>query len=98
MSEPKCYVVSYDIMDPKRLHHVHRTMKGFGDPLHYSVFRCNLTDRGKVELIAALTEIIKHDVDRIMIVDLGPLDGRVEERIEFLGVHPTQAESKAVVV
>jgi len=33
-----------------------------------------------------------------MIVDLGPLDGRVEERIEFLGVHTCQAESKAVVV
>ncbi|MDD1751149.1 MAG: CRISPR-associated endonuclease Cas2 [Methanothrix sp.] len=94
----KCYVVSYDIMDPKRLHHVHKTMKGFGDPIHYSVFRRNLTDRGKIELVAALTEIIKHDDDRIMIVDLGPLDGRVEERIEFLGVHPSRTESKAVVV
>lgn len=62
------------------------------------VFRCNLTERGKIELVAALTEIIKHDDDRIMIVDLGPLDGRVEERIEFLGVHPTETESKAVVV
>jgi len=85
-------------MDPKRLHHVHKTMKGFGDPIHYSVFRCNLTDKGKVELVAALTEIIKHNEDRIMIVDLGPLDGRVEERIEFLGVHPSQMEGEAVVV
>jgi hypothetical protein len=25
-----------------------------------------------------------------MIVDLEPLDGRAEERIEFLGVHPQQ--------
>jgi len=98
MSELKCYVVSYDIMDPKRLHHVHKTMKGFGDPIHYSVFRCNLTDKGRVELVAALTEIIKHNEDRIMIVDLGPLDGRVEERIEFLGVHPSQMEGEAVVV
>ncbi|MCK9565842.1 MAG: CRISPR-associated endonuclease Cas2 [Methanothrix sp.] len=98
MGELKCYVVSYDIMDQKRLHRVHKTMKGFGDPIHYSVFRCYLTDKGKVELVAALTEIIKHDDDRIMIVDLGPLDGRAEERIEFLGVHPTQMESKAVVV
>jgi CRISPR-associated protein Cas2 len=97
MGERKCYVVSYDIMDPKRLHRVHKTMKGFGDPVHYSVFRCILSDRGKVELIAALTEIIKHDEDRIMIVDLGPEDGRAEERIEFLGVHPSQTESKAVV-
>jgi CRISPR-associated protein Cas2 len=98
MSELKCYVVSYDIMDPKRLHRVHKTMKGFGDTIHYSVFRCLLTDKGKVELIAALTGIIKHDEDRIMIVDLGPIDGRVEERIEFMGVHPSETESKAVVV
>lgn len=98
MSSLKCYVVSYDIMDHKRLHQVHRTMKGFGDPIHYSVFRCNLTDKGKIELMAALTEIIKHDEDRIMIVDLGPLEGRVEERIVFLGVHPLDYELKAVVV
>ncbi|MFZ2471781.1 MAG: hypothetical protein WAW52_07545 [Methanothrix sp.] len=64
----------------------------------HPIFRCNLTDRGKAELVAALTEIIKHDDDRIMIVDLGPLDGRAEERIEFLGVRPSQMESKAVVV
>jgi hypothetical protein len=38
---------------------VHKTMKGFGDPIHYSVFRCLLTAKGKVELVAALTEIIK---------------------------------------
>jgi CRISPR-associated protein Cas2 len=98
MGEQKCFVVSYDIMDPKRLHQVHKTMKGFGDPIHYSVFRCLLNDKGKVELIAALSEIIKHDEDRIMIVDLGPLDGRAEERIEFMGVHPSEMESKAVVV
>jgi CRISPR-associated protein Cas2 len=98
MSSLKCYVVSYDIMDHKRLHQVHRTMKGFGDPIHYSVFRCNLTDKGKIELMAALTEIIKHDEDRIMIVDLGPLEGRVEERIVFLGVHPPDSERKAVIV
>jgi CRISPR-associated protein Cas2 len=98
MGDLKCYVVSYDIMDPKRLHHVHKTMKGFGDPIHYSVFRCHLTVKGKIELVAALTEIIKHDDDRIMIVDLGPLDGTVEDRIEFLGVHPPEAESQAVVV
>jgi len=97
-SEQKCYVVSYDIMDPKRLHQVHKTMKGFGDPIHYSVFRCLLNDKGKVELVAELSEIIKHDKDRIMIVDLGPLNGRAEEKIEFMGVRPSEMESKAIVV
>jgi len=65
--------------------------------IHYSVFRCILRDRGRVELIAALTEIIKHDEDRIMIVDLGTEDVRADERIEFPGMHPTHTESKAVV-
>lgn len=91
-------MVSYDIMDQKRLYRVHRTMKGFGEPIHYSVFRCNLTPKGKVEMMAILSDQIKHDEDRVMIVDLGPLEGRVEDRIEFLGVYPDQAERKAIVV
>jgi CRISPR-associated protein Cas2 len=98
MGKQKCYVVSYDIMDPKRLHKVHKTMKGFGDPVHYSVFRCLLSEMGKAELIAALAELIKHDEDRIMIVDLGPLDGRAGDRIEFMGVHPSEMERRTVVV
>lgn len=98
MSGLNCYIVSYDIMEPKRLHHVHRTLKGFGDSLHYSVFRCNLTNKGLVELMAALTEIIKHDEDRVMILDLGPLEGRVEDRIVFMGVHPQDLGPEAVIV
>ena len=49
MGEIKSYIVSYDIMDAKRLHTVHKTMKGFGDPIHYSVFRCNLSEKGKIK-------------------------------------------------
>ena len=73
-------------------------MKGFGGPVHYSVFRCLLSAKGKAELVAALAGLIKHDEDRIMIVDLGPLDGRAEDRIEFMGVHPSELESRTVVV
>ena len=98
MGEIKSYIVSYDIMDAKRLHTVHKTMKGFGDPIHYSVFRCNLSEKGKIELMAALTEIVKHDQDRIMIVDLGPLEGRVDDRIDFIGLHPLDMERKSIIV
>lgn len=94
----KSYLVSYDIMDPKRLQKVHRTMLGFGEALHYSVFRCDLSEKGRIELVVALTELIKHDDDRIMIVDLGPADGKVDERIEFLGVHPPTRKRKAVII
>jgi CRISPR-associated protein Cas2 len=98
MSGLNCYVVSYDIMDPKRLQRVHRKMKGFGKPLHYSVFRCDLTPKGRVEMLVMLTELIKHNEDRVMIIDLGPVEGSVEKRIEFLGVHPEEMERTAIIV
>ncbi len=98
MSGVNVFIVSYDIMDPKRLQKVHKTMKGFGEPIHYSVFRCNLAPKGLVEMKAALFELIKHDQDRIMIIDLGNADGRVMERVEFLGVNPQESERKAIVI
>lgn len=94
MSGLNCYVVSYDIREPKRLCRVHRAMKGFGEPVHYSVFRCHLTPKGRVEMVAALTEIINLDEDRVMIIDMGPVDGRVQDRIEFLGAHPQENETE----
>jgi CRISPR-associated protein Cas2 len=85
-------------MDPKRLQKVHKTMKGFGEPIHYSVFRCNLTPKGRVEMKAALFELIKHDEDRIMIIDLGDVDSKVMDRVEFLGVNPQELKRKAIVI
>jgi CRISPR-associated protein Cas2 len=93
-----CYVVSYDIMEPERLQKVHKMMKGFGDAVHYSVFRCDLTPKGRVEMIAALTGLIKHDEDRVMIIDLGPVEGMAEDRIEFLGVHRSEEKENAIIV
>lgn len=98
MSGRNCYVVSYDIMDPKRLQKVHKTMKGFGEPIHYSVFRCDLTLKERAEMRVALHELIQHDQDRVMIIDLGPADGRVAERIKFLGVHAGEPERGAIIV
>lgn len=98
MGRLKVYIVSYDISDQKRLYRVHKTMKGFGDPIHYSVFRCNLSDKDKIELIALLSEIIKHDEDRIMIIDLGFLDGQVDMRIDMIGVHPEENNESAIIV
>jgi CRISPR-associated protein Cas2 len=79
------YVVSYDIMEPRRLAEVHKTMMGYGQPLHYSVFRCDLNSKGLDAMVADLDRIINHKEDRIMIIDMGPAEGRVGERIRFLG-------------
>ena len=73
-------------------------MKGFGDPVHYSVFRCNLSDKDKIELIAILTEIIKHDEDRIMIIDLGFLGSDVGRRIDLIGIHQEENNNSAIII
>jgi hypothetical protein len=39
-----------------------------------------------------LTDLIKEDEARVTIVDLGLIEGRIEERIEFLGMHPDQKD------
>lgn len=91
------YIVSYDISDPKRLHTVHKTLKGYGDPLHYSVFRCHLSSKGKVELVAALTSIINHNDDRVILIHLGPLEGEADKRIEYLGIHPKVNDQSVII-
>ena len=80
-----CYIVAYDISDPKRLRRVHRTMRGYGDPLQYSVFRCILSPSERVLLLEALTPIIHHREDQVMFINLGPADGRAHVSIETLG-------------
>ena len=39
------YLVCYDIRDPKRWRRCFKLLKGYGEGLQYSVFRCRLTKR-----------------------------------------------------
>jgi CRISPR-associated protein Cas2 len=93
-----CYIVSYDISDPQRWRRVYRTMRGFGDPVQYSVFQCNLLPTERVLMIEALTGIIDHREDRVMIIDVGPADGRGQRSIETLGRKISNEERIAVIV
>ncbi len=90
-------IVSYDICDKKRLRKVHETMKGYGEGVHYSVFRCCLDRKGVFEMIADLDEKIHHDEDRIMIIDLGPED-TAEKRLTYLGDVPEEKEKDAIII
>lgn len=79
------YVVTYDIADDSRRTAVYKTLRGFGDHLQYSVFRCDLSDRRRVELVAAIHPLIDHGVDQVLIIDLGPVDGRAETCVSSIG-------------
>lgn len=94
----QCYLVSYDISDDTRLRLVHRTVRGWGDALQYSVFRCELTPRELAELRDALVRIIKPSADQVLIVDLGPADGRGGAVISALGRPYAPPERTAIVI
>ena len=92
------YIVSYDISDPKRLRRVHRAMKGYGDPLQYSVFRCDLSASQRILLIETLSRIIHHREDQVMLINLGPADGRRSETIETLGRALNDRDDRIAVI
>jgi CRISPR-associated protein Cas2 len=92
------YVVAYDVSDPKRLRKVFKTMRGHGDHLQLSVFRCEISDREMIELRAALAKIIDAALDQVLFVSVGPADGRAATAFATLGRPQTAPERVAVVV
>jgi len=80
------YLVAYDIREPRRLRQVHSAMKGFGYPLQYSVFLCDLDASEKILLRHAVGDLINHHEDSLAIVDLGDPGRRGIECFEFMGV------------
>ncbi len=87
MSRPRHrLLVSYDVREPARLRRTHCTMLGFGDPLQYSVFLCDLSGAERVLLEMAVLRVINLAEDSIVIADLGPASGSGSKRIRSLGV------------
>jgi CRISPR-associated protein Cas2 len=92
------YIVSYDISEPKRLRQVFQTMRAWGDHLQYSVFECQLTRTDLVKLRAELAEIIHHQEDQVLFVDLGPAEGRGDRVITALGQPYVSVDAPCIVV
>ena len=79
------YVVTYDVADPKRLRRVFKLLSQYGDHLQLSVFECQLNEKDLVELRDKLSKVIKKDEDQVLLIRLGPVDGRSETAVEALG-------------
>lgn len=91
------YIVTYDITDDRRREAVYKTMRGFGDHLQFSVFRCDLSDRELVNLRATVHVLIDHSLDQILLVDLGSIDGRASSCISSIGL-PYKNPERSVIV
>jgi len=92
------FLVSYDVADAKRLRRTYTKMCGFGDPVQYSVFRCELTPTERQLLKEALWEILNWDQDRVMLVDLGPAGARGDQCVEFWGEPRVETPDRSAVI
>lgn len=91
-------VVTYDVCCPKRLRRIFRALRGYGDHLQLSVFRCELDARELIELRTKLADIIHVGEDQVLLIDVGPSEGRADRSITSLGRRYLQPERCAVVV
>ncbi|MGC8514182.1 MAG: CRISPR-associated endonuclease Cas2 [Acidimicrobiales bacterium] len=90
------YLLGYDISDPRRLREVHRCCRRFGYPLQYSLFICDMDDGEVIRLKWSLGDIIAHNIDRVVLIDIG--DPSQERRFEFMGVHPQLPRAGPTIV
>jgi len=79
------YLVCYDVREPKRLRKTHEAMLGYGDPIQYSVFICDLSGSERLLMEEALRRVARLSEDSVHIVDLGPARGRTLARVRNLG-------------
>ncbi len=90
------FIATYDISDPKRWRAVFSLMNGYGEWLQLSVFQCRLARRRHAELAATLDQIIHHEQDHVLMLDLGPAEG-VVPRVVSLG-KPFKALERAPII
>ena len=95
---PTLYLVTYDICDEKRLRLVFKKMRGYGEHLQYSVFRCDLSEARKAQLIADLSDIVNCDEDQVLIFNLGPAEGYRAEMVDTVGLAYKPVVREAIVV
>lgn len=67
-------LIAYDVADPKRLRLVHRTVRGYGDAVQYSVYLGILSEKDEAVLREKLADIIHHREDQVIFIRLGSED------------------------
>ena len=78
-------LVCYDVRDPKRYRKIYKIIRGHGDRLQYSIFRCRLDDRQTERLRWRMLQHLD-PVDSLLIIDLcGGCAERVVSRNHLTG-------------
>jgi len=94
----RCYLVCYDISDPKRLRRVNKVLKGYGEAWQFSVFFCVLKDIDRIRLQSDLEKQMNQKEDQAMILDLGPNEKDAREAVTVIGQSLPEQDSGIIVV
>ena len=97
MEQQHLYLVAYDITDQKRWRRIFRLMNGYGEWLQLSLFQCRLTRVQHAEMVTLLDEIIHHDLDHVVIMDMGIAE-KVDPKVISLGKNFDVVEKGPVIV
>lgn len=92
------YIITYDISEDERRNKVFTVLRGHGDHIQYSVFRCDISETERVSLVAQLHPLIDHKYDQILMIDLGPVDGRASTCVDAIGRKYIAPERTVVVI
>lgn len=98
MSVRTRYIVAYDIADDRRWREIYRIMRGHGDRIQYSVFRCDLSPSEKAVLVQLLLPELDRDADQVLFIDIGPVDGRAATCIDAIGKPYLPPRRGAIIV
>ena len=87
----------YDVHDPQRLAQIYKKMNGYGEPVQYSVFVCDLNDKEIIIMKNDLSNILNLAEDRILMINIGSVD-KSNDRIFTMGMSlETQKEASIVI-
>lgn len=93
----RLYVICYDVRNPRRWRRLFKTMHGFGEWLQLSVFQCRLDRLRYIEMEAAISAVIRHGEDHVLIMDLGAAE-QVSPAVRSLGKPFEPLRREAVIV
>nr|QBM02858.1 CRISPR-associated endoribonuclease Cas2 [uncultured archaeon] len=94
----RCYLVCYDICDPKRLRRVFKILKGYGEHWQFSIFFCVLKDIDRVRLQSDIEAETNLKEDQTMIIDMGPDEEAAREAATVLGQALPRQEIGIIVI
>lgn len=88
-------VVVYDITDDKRRTKLFKTLEGFGIPVQFSVFHCELDEENLLIMRNKVDQIINRSEDSVIYYDLCP---RCRNRIEKVGIEKKVMPEDIVII